>query len=118
MASSFVQGGSTFVFPDFAIFTIAPFPVVSIIRESALLNLYSTVYNSEDEANSKIADSLEKGMPLNLATGEFDGKVLCSIETDVAILEAISKVIMVMFTANQALLESPMNNVYLTDKEN
>ena len=85
---------------------------------NALLNLYSTVYNSEDEANGKIADSLEKGMPLNLATGEFDGKVLCSIETDVAILEAISKVIMVMFTANQALLESPMNNVYLTDKEN
>lgn len=85
---------------------------------SALIDLYMTVYDSIDMADAMIHESLEKGMPLNLATMEFDGKVLCSIETDVAILEAISKVIMVMFTANQALLESPMNNVYLTDKEN
>ena len=60
-----------------------------------------------------IAESVYRDMPINLATGEFDGKVLCSIETDVAILEVISKVVMVMFTANQALLESPINNVYL-----
>lgn len=85
---------------------------------SALIDLYMTVYDSIDMADAMVHESLEKGMPLNLATMEFDGKVLCSIETDVAILEAISKVIMVMFTANQALLESPMNNVYLTDKEN
>ena len=84
---------------------------------NALRNLYMTVYDI-DSADKMVIKSLEKGMPLNLVTGEFDGKVLCSIETDVAILEAISKVIMVMFTANQALLESPMNNVYLTDKEN
>lgn len=85
---------------------------------SALYNLYSTIYESDEDALSEISVSLDKGMPVNLATGKYDGKVLCSIETDVAILEAISKVIMVMFTANQALLESPMNNVYLTDKEN
>ena len=76
-----------------------------------------TVYSDTDMAESAIIKSLDKGMPLNLATGEFDGKVLCSIETDVAILEAISKVIMVMFTANQALLESPMNNVYLNKED-
>ena len=83
---------------------------------SALKNLYMTVFDPTTAYNM-INESLEKGMPLNLATGEFDGKVLCSIETDVAILEAISKVIMVMFTANQALLESPINNVYLEEKE-
>ena len=82
---------------------------------SALSNLYRTVVDPDD-VDVTIAESLEKGMPLNLATGKFDGKVLCSIETDVAILEAISKVVMVMFTANQALLESPINNIYL--KEN
>lgn len=80
---------------------------------SALINLYMTVYDSQEEAEEYITLSLNKGMPVNLATLEFDGKVLCSIETDVAILEAISKVVMVMFTANQALLESPINNVYL-----
>ena len=85
---------------------------------SALKNLYGTIYESEEIIENKISESLDKGMPLNLSTLEFDGKVLCSIETDVAILEAISKVVMVMFTANQALLESPVNNIYLSEKEN
>lgn len=82
---------------------------------NALLNLYKSVYDI-NEAEDWARESLEKGMPLNLATLEFDGKVLCSIETDVAILEAISKVVMVMFTANQALIENPINNVYLEEE--
>lgn len=83
---------------------------------NAMYNLYSTVFDTVDQINNAISESHELGMPMNLATLEFDGKVLCSIETDVAILEAISKVVMVMFTANQALIENPMNNVYLEDK--
>lgn len=83
---------------------------------NAMFNLYSTVFDSVEKINYAISESHELGMPMNLATLEFDGKVLCSIETDVAILEAISKVVMVMFTANQALIESPINNVYLEDK--
>ena len=83
---------------------------------SAMKNLYSTV--DPEGAEAMILDTLVAGMPFNLATMKYDGKVLCSIETDVAILEAISKVVMVMFTANQALIENPMNNVYLADKEN
>lgn len=83
---------------------------------STLMNLYMSVFNNEDEAAKAISDSLSNDMPINLINLSYDGKVLCSIETDVAILEAISKVIMVMFTANQSLLESPINNVYLTDK--
>lgn len=83
----------------------------------ALLNLYMTVFDNKEEAEAEIVNSIEQEMPLNLATMEYDGKVLCSIETDVAILEAISKVVMVMFTANQALIESPINNVYLTNNE-
>lgn len=82
---------------------------------NALFNLYNTVCENETDVKSNISKSIELDMPLNLATLEFDGKVLCSIETDVAILEAISKVVMVMFTANQALIESPINNVYLED---
>ena len=82
----------------------------------ALLNLYMTVFDNEEEAQEEINYSIEREMPLNLATMEYDGKVLCSIETDVSILEAISKVVMVMFTANQALIENPMNNVYLEEE--
>lgn len=80
---------------------------------NALLNLYNTVFNDDEISKRTISESLACGMPYNLSTMQFDGKVLCSIETDVAILEAISKVIIVMFTANQALIESPINNVYL-----
>lgn len=83
---------------------------------NALFNLYNTVFENETDVKANIHRSIELDMPLNLSTLEFDGKVLCSIETDVAILEAISKVVMVMFTANQALIENPMNNVYLEDK--
>lgn len=92
------------------------FKIINAIYEAyrhVLMNLYNTVYNDDSVSSANIAQSLELDMPLNLATMEYDGKVLCSIETDVAILEAISKVVMVMFTANQALLESPINNVYL-----
>ena len=98
--------------------TTTDYPIKHAIREayeSTISNLYSSVLDA-DKVNDCIKESVEKGMPINLSTLEFDGKVLCSIETDVAILEAISKVVMVMFTANQALIENPMNNVYLTDK--
>lgn len=81
-----------------------------------LMNLYKSVEPDKNKAGDMISDSLKKDMPINLATMEYDGKVICSIETDVAILEVISKVIMVMFTANQALIESPINNVYLGDR--
>lgn len=84
---------------------------------SVLDNLYSTIETDADAVDTMINTSLKKDMPFNLATMQYDGKVLCSIETDVAILQAISKVVMVMFTANQSLLESPMNNVYLNKED-
>lgn len=80
---------------------------------NVIANLYKTVCDSDEEVDKLINESISKRQPINLATMKFDGKVLCSIETDIAILEAISKVVMVMFTANQALIENPMNNVYL-----
>lgn len=92
-------------------------PIGTAIRDAykhTISNLYSTVLDGKD-TEDYIKQSLEKKMPINLSTLEFDGKVLCSIETDVAILEAINRVVMVMFTANQALIENPMNNVYLND---
>ena len=82
---------------------------------AVLINLYNTVTGDPETSQRWVDYSLENDMPCNLATGEYDGKVLCSIETDVAILEAISKVLMVMLTANQALIENPMNNIYLKE---
>ena len=73
--------------------------------------LYSTAMSKSD-AENKVQESLEKGMPINLRTLEFDGKVLSSINTDVVILEAISRIVTSMFVANQALTGEPLENKY------
>lgn len=48
----------------------------------------------------------------NLRTNEFDGKVKSSIMSDAVILEAISRIIIRMATAEQFILPSPAHNVY------
>lgn len=73
--------------------------------------LYATAMSKAD-AEAKVEESLEKGMPMNLRTLEFDGKVLSSINTDVVILEAISRTVTNMFIANQALTGEPLENKY------
>lgn len=67
-----------------------------------------------------IRDCIEKKKAYNMREHSFDkNQVLCSIETDIAILEAISKIITIMYTTNQAFLVDPMQNAYLeTDDDN
>lgn len=74
--------------------------------------LYKTVM-SEDAASTAVTHSLNVGMPYNIKTASYDGNVLCSIDTDIVILDTISKIITVMFTANQALVQTPMHNKYI-----
>lgn len=80
---------------------------------SAIASLYSTVY-SEDYVNNYIIDNIivNDGKPLNITTNEFDGKVLTSIASEPAILDTISKIITIMFTANQAILQAPSLSVH------
>lgn len=82
---------------------------------SLIKDLYSTAIDDNNGSiESVILKSLEVGRPFNLREKSFDGmRVLCSIETDKVILDAISKIITVMFTSNQALLQDPMQNHYL-----
>ena len=71
-------------------------------------SLYATVYNSDkDIDNILIRINKNNGKPLNLNNGEYDGKVLTSIESEPMILDAISKIITIMFTANQVILQAP-----------
>ena len=37
----------------------------------------------------------------------YDGKVLTSIESEPMILDTIAKIVTIMFTANQAVLQAP-----------
>lgn len=87
-----------------------PDNIIYNIIEEAYLNtigaIYSTCY-TDDEVDIIIKTIETNGIPLNISTGEYDGKVLTSIESDPSILDTISKIIGVMFTANQALLQAP-----------
>lgn len=70
--------------------------------------LYRTQYNDEDYIDGILMDIWEMdGLPMNLTTGEFDKKVLTSIESEPMILDTISKIITIMYTANQAILQAP-----------
>lgn len=60
----------------------------------------------------KPEDSIEKGCPLNLRTNEYDGKVKSSIESDIVILQSVSKIVSIMVTCNQFLTPNPQMNVY------
>ncbi len=88
------------------------------------IKLYGTMYipetkgMTEEKRNEYIKNHFvltsvrEKNMPFNIATNEWDGKVKCSIQQDIAIMDTIAKVISVMFTTNQALLSSWRENTY------
>lgn len=75
--------------------------------------LYKTIGYSGEEARDLILKSLADNCgPLNLRTKEFDGRVLTSIKSDIVTLEVLSKILTLMLTANQALLQNPMVNTY------
>ena len=80
-----------------------------------LKTLYETKYSDKNKIDSLITDSIAKHNPLNLATGEFDGNVLCSIDTDIVILDTISKIITLMFTSNQFICPTPAENKYIIE---
>ena len=77
-----------------------------------LYALYSTMFDKDTVFN--IMDMIVKndGIPLNMATKEYDGLVLTSIESEPAILDTISKIITIMFTSNQALVQAPNLSQY------
>ena len=81
----------------------------------AYVELTKILYNfkSIEEAEMAIVEMRFKGMPKNIITGEYDGKVLSSINSDIVILDTISKIISIMFTCNQFLCQSPIHNKYV-----
>lgn len=82
-----------------------------------MLNLYSSCM-SKEEADKKVVESYINHKAYNLREKSFYAKqVLSSIETDEVIIDAISKIISLMYTTNQAFASSPIKNKYL-DLEN
>ena len=94
--------------------------IEKIIRDAyreMIFNLYKSGM-TEAEAQAILDESVVRKQAYNLREKTFDGnQVLGSIETDIAILEGISKIITIMYTTNQAFLVDPMQNGYIEDDE-
>ena len=78
--------------------------------------LYGTVSNDEDEIAEALVKSLDLHNPFDISSGsipvEPSDKVKCSIMLDVNILDTISKIITMMVTCNQCLLQATQLNTY------
>ena len=60
-------------------------------------------------------DVFDHSQPLNIRTGEWDGTVKSSIESDIIVLQTVVKIVGLMATSNQFIVPSPMHNVYIDD---
>lgn len=78
--------------------------------------LYGKSYTKKEIEEDIIPTSISKGCPLNIRTNEYDGNVLSSIKSDVIILETIDKILTLMFTCNQYLVQTPAHNIYIADE--
>ena len=91
------------------------FKVLYLAYEKLLDTLYSSVY--PDKSVTIIHYAIKEGCPLNIATNEFDKKVLSSIKSDVIILETIEKILTLMYTCNQYLVQDPLHNSYIANEK-
>lgn len=92
---------------------------------NAYVSLLAILYSSaaDGDMNKAIAitnTGITKGCPYNIRTQEYDGAVLSSIKSDPIILDAIGKIIGVVFLTNQFFVSSAEFNIYqdMIEEEN
>ena len=86
----------------------------------AYMSLLSILYRSVADGNPTKAyaiavDGIVKGAPYNIRSKEYDGLVLSSIKSDQIILQAINKILSVVFLTNQFLVEGAEYNKYMEE---
>lgn len=74
--------------------------------------LYGTVFKDENIRDMYIAKSLSVGFPIDFREKKFNSTVKASIKSDIVVLETVTKMLSLMFTCNQYLLQTPSHNVY------
>lgn len=82
--------------------------------EKAYSDVIETLYRSAN-TGLDIKDTMMRTLsvgPLNLRTLRHDGKVLSSIMSDIEILRAVSKIVVLMAISNQFILPNPQYNIY------
>lgn len=87
---------------------------------NAYLELVLALYKTMDYKINKedIEQMIKDGNPINIRTKKSDNKVVSSIQTDIVILDALSKILSLMITCNQFMTPSPVDNIYMTINEN
>ena len=88
------------------------FNIIAKSYEKLVYRLYNSCSENINIAGA-IEKSLKQGAPMNVRTGKIDASVKSSIITDVAILKTISKILTLMYTCNQYLVQTPMHNKYI-----
>ena len=87
------------------------------IMLDAYLNLLTILYRSvagdPTKAYAIAANGIVEGAPFNIRTKQYDGLVLSSIKSDQIILQAINKILSVVFLTNQFLVEGAEYNKYM-----
>lgn len=79
---------------------------------ATIRSLYSTRYSDESSLINVMNEIMKNGTPVDIVSGEPSDKILTSIESEPMILDTISKIITIMFTSNQALLQAPSLTTY------
>lgn len=87
---------------------------VEIIKNAytcVIKDLYATCMPA-DMVDIEFEKSFNISKPVNLRTLEYTDDVLSSIDTDIAILDCISRIVTIMFTTNQILVGTAFENRY------
>lgn len=79
--------------------------------------LYNTVESDVEIIEDRIDKSIETKVPYNISNGELSidpngENVKCSIMLDIEVLDTVSKIISIMVTCNQCLLQATTINKY------
>ena len=95
---------------------------VSTILVRAYADLCSLLYNPVFQGDTQTAAKIiavgltNKHCPYNAVTEKFDGRVLTSIQTEPVMLDAIAKIISLLFNNNQFLVPDARFNIYTMDE--
>ena len=85
--------------------------ILLMAYKQTIRSLYTTIFKDDDKVFEDLFENIikYKGIPYNMnaKNDPYDGKVLTSIESEPMILDTISKIVTIMYTANQAILQAP-----------
>ena len=102
--------------PDHIYYQIAKSIFLSYVDATSIL--YGTVEYDQNLIDEYILNSIIEKAPYDISKGylpdldQVSNNILCSIKLDVNILDTISKIITMMCTCNQCLLQSSAINLY------